>query len=406
MKIGLIVPGFGGDEKDWCIPAHTNMARCLAATNRVHVYALRYPNRRDVYAAHGVTVHSLGGQARRGLGSALLWTSALRSIHSEHSQSPFAVLHSIFGGEAGLVTVIAARLLRVPSVVSILGGELASIGDIGYGQELRWRQQMMNRLSLRFADRVLCGTRQMTQLVRSRMPSSGRLRVLTLPLGVDTAMFSPASPTRPLHTFFRRGDGNENTIPGGEFANILTVGSLIPVKDHETLFRAIALLTNESHDIRLQVIGAGPLDRLLRDFAADLKIADRVDFVGEVPHDLLPDRYREADIFVQSSRHEGEGIAVLEAAATGIPIVGTDVGVLSDLAAKDAAVAVPVQDPAALARGISKALASRVRLGEAARGVAQTEYNLERIGERLIELYDSVSVSEHVSVIPQSLPNL
>ena len=64
----------------------------------------------------------------------------------------------------------------------------------------------------------------------------------------------------------------------------------------------------------------------MRGLAGELEIAERVTFAGYVAHDQLADLYRESDVFVQASRHEGQGIALLEATACGAAPAGTDVG--------------------------------------------------------------------------------
>jgi glycosyltransferase involved in cell wall biosynthesis len=89
--------------------------------------------------------------------------------------------------------------------------------------------------------------------------------------------------------------------------------------------------------VRLVLAGAGPLLPALQARAAGLGIDDRVHFAGQVDHDALPDLLRSASIYVQTSRHEAQGMALLEAAACGLPVVGTPVGVLPEvgLAADD-----------------------------------------------------------------------
>jgi glycosyltransferase involved in cell wall biosynthesis len=391
LKIGIIVPGFSSDERDWCIPAHLNLARSLASGHQVLVFTLRYPHRRDVYCVAGVMVHSFNGENSQGLSSAKLWATTLSAIRREHIKSRFDVLHSIYGGEAGFVAVIASRWLDIPAVVSLVGGELAGFKDIGYGQDLLWRQRLMNRFAVRFAQRVLCGSQRMTELARARVSALDGERIQTLPLGVDTDMFSPAH----LKSIRPRGEkGNENCTPLGTSAtkkgvNILNVGSLIPVKDHETLLRALAELARELPCAHLNIIGTGRLDSQLRRLSSDIEIDDRVQWVGAVAHDQLPDWYDRADLFVQSSMHEGEGMAVLEAAASGVALVGSDVGVLSDLAERGAAIVVPPRNATALAKAMRRALDSLDTLRTRAHGIVRSEYNLERTRERLLEVYSS-----------------
>lgn len=391
MKIGLIVPGFSSDERDWCIPAHLDLARSLALDHQVHVFTLRYPHRRDDYSVYSTIVHSRNGYKRQALASVVLWADTLEAIRREHHRSRFDVLHAIYGGEAGFVAVLASRFLHVPCFVSLLGGEMIGLKDIGYGQDLLWRQRLMNRFAIRHADRIFCGSRQMADLARSRVGDSAGERVQRLPLGVDTSMFSSGVKSRT-----QKGDGSriephsaaaaQQPTPEGRF-EILNVGSLIPVKDHATLLRAFAQVATELPDAHLKLVGTGILEGNLHALASDLEIDDRIDWAGAVDHDKLPEVYRSATLYVQSSRHEGQGMAVLEAASSGLPLAGTDVGVLSDLAARGAGIAVPPGDAASLARAMLRAIDSSEELGRRASNIVRLEYNLDRIRGLLLTSY-------------------
>jgi glycosyltransferase involved in cell wall biosynthesis len=94
-----------------------------------------------------------------------------------------------------------------------------------------------------------------------------------------------------------------------------------------------------------------------------------VTFHGVLPSRELAGLYRTAHLFVLSSRHEAAGVAALEAAASGVPVVGTSIGYVADWAATSA-VAVPVGDPAALGEAIVRLLydpVERRRIAESAR---------------------------------------
>src|SRR5689334_9944450 len=123
MKVGLIVPGFSADAADWCIPVLVDVVCELSRRAEVHVFALRYPHQRGRYRLHGAQVHALGGGTVRGLGRPGLLAAAYASVMAEHRRSPFAVLHGLWADEPGFVAVTAARLLRIPAVVSVMGGE-------------------------------------------------------------------------------------------------------------------------------------------------------------------------------------------------------------------------------------------------------------------------------------------
>ena len=84
MNVGLVVPGFSADEADWCIPALRNLVAELAREDEVVVLALRYPYQAGQYQVFGARVIALGGEQRRGLGSAALWRRAYVALRDEH----------------------------------------------------------------------------------------------------------------------------------------------------------------------------------------------------------------------------------------------------------------------------------------------------------------------------------
>ncbi|HEX9077667.1 MAG TPA: glycosyltransferase, partial [Anaerolineae bacterium] len=133
MKIGFVLPGFSADERDWCIPALLNLVRVAASDQVVHVFALEYPYRRDVYSVYGATVHSLNGRNRGKRYAPRLWSDTLSAIRTEHRRAPFDVLHGFWANQPGLLALLAGRAFNIPVVVSAAGGELVGLPSIGYG---------------------------------------------------------------------------------------------------------------------------------------------------------------------------------------------------------------------------------------------------------------------------------
>src|SRR3989442_7000584 len=117
MRIGLVVPGFSGDPGDWCIPAMRHLVVRLAGTADVHIFALRYPDRRGPYGIFGAQVTALGGGDATGGGSARPWQRTPSAIVAEHRRRPFDVLHAFLASEPGSVTALARRALPIPTLV-------------------------------------------------------------------------------------------------------------------------------------------------------------------------------------------------------------------------------------------------------------------------------------------------
>lgn len=115
------------------------------------------------------------------------------------------------------------------------------------------------------------------------------------------------------------------SLHGG--GRILAVGRLAKDKDLDVLIRALPHVPAA----RLLIVGEGPHEGALREFAQREGVANRVHFLGFVPEDELPGLYRACDVFAISSNHEVQSLPALQAAATGLPIVAADRGSLAEV---------------------------------------------------------------------------
>jgi glycosyltransferase involved in cell wall biosynthesis len=174
------------------------------------------------------------------------------------------------------------------------------------------------------------------------------------------------------------------------------VATLTPVKDQATLLRAFAILRQHMPAATLDIVGSGPLRGDLARLAGELRVAEAVQFRGDVDHAALPGVYCAGDAFVLSSRHEAQSMVAIEAAACGLPVVGTRVGVLPELGTSDDALA-PVGAAGALAEALLAALAAAPNKsdghgrGPEMQARARTEFGLEPCVARFRALYARVT---------------
>lgn len=162
---------------------------------------------------------------------------------------------------------------------------------------------------------------------------------------------------------------------GAGVPQLLSVGTLVPRKGHDVLVAALATLRDLPW--RLAIVGdpardPPTADALRRDIA-EAGLGDRIALTGAVPPESLAQLYRDADVFVLASRHEGYGMAYAEAIAHGLPVIGTTAGAIPEAVPADAGVLVPPDDVPALAAALRQLLASpaaRRSLAEAARQAA------------------------------------
>jgi glycosyltransferase involved in cell wall biosynthesis len=244
---------------------------------------------------------------------------------------------------AGLATARVASILQRPYVLTLDSGELVGIDDIGYGLQRRWIDRHAVRAAIRSAATVTVPTKFMAQL----MPV-GTDPPNVIPVGVDRSLFPPAN----------------RTI--GPPWRLIRVGSINRVKDYPTLLQACASVVQRQPDVHLDIVGEDRLDGGIIRLARRLGIDGRVTFHGSLDSRRVAELYARAHLNLVTSRHESANVTVLEAACTGLATVGTDVGYVSDLH-PERAVAVPVNDPHALAAAILGLLHDSVRREELGR---------------------------------------
>jgi glycosyltransferase involved in cell wall biosynthesis len=340
MRIAFVVTG-GLDRsgRDRVVPALLALVERVARHHDVVAYVLRYYDQPCRYDLAGATIRDLGRpQGIRRQCSTLL--GAMRR------DGPFDLVHAYWALPAGLTATVVATVLRIPSIVTLDSGEFVGIPDIAYGLQLRWRPRLAVWTTSRLATHLtVCGRYQ------ERLALARGYRPDVIPLGVDTSLFQPAARTE------------------GPPWRLIHVASLNPVKDQPTLVDAMRRLLTRVPDVHLDLVGEDTLNGAIQAAVERAAIARRVTFHGVLRSDELVPLYQRAHLQVLSSRHEAAGVVVLEAAACGVPTVGTSVGYVADWAL-DKAVAVRPGDPAALADAIERTLADpqlRDRLAARAR---------------------------------------
>jgi len=346
VNLALFVPGFPSREEDWFVPCVSSLVRGLGRHYRVDVYALKYPRRRGRYRWHGLPVDSFGHPSRILVGPRRL-LAAVGAARSAHHQAGYDAVIALWGDETALAAAILARLERLPLLLKLSAGEAVALPHAGYGSRRSPWQRLCLRTGARQAAVLGVGSdRQRQDLLRLRI--SGAPEPVLLPFGVDTDRFSPTPPGASSSDGHRRGPV------------LIAVGSLIRVKGFDHLLRALAGLRARHPGLHLRVVGDGVERERLEKLAVGLGLSGMVTWEGWIDHRRMPDVYRQADLMVSASLHEAQGMACLEAMASGLPVVGSDAGMLPELLAGEAAgISFPAGDTAALGGALEMVLANR-----------------------------------------------
>jgi glycosyltransferase involved in cell wall biosynthesis len=214
--------------------------------------------------------------------------------------------------------------------------------------------------------------------------SSRRMRVIHN--GVDTARFAP----RPEIRFDIR---KKLDLPADSFV-IGTVGRVVPIKDHATLLKAARVLAARDVDVRVLLAGSGPELAALQDFVeACPELAGRVTFLGACEN--IPEVLNALDVFVLPSISEGMSNTLLEAMASGLPVVATRAGGSPELVEEGRSgwLFTPgnVAELADRLEQLERPGNLRRQLGEASRRRAVAEFSLEQMIARYRNLYQELA---------------
>jgi glycosyltransferase involved in cell wall biosynthesis len=280
------------------------------------------------------------------------------------------VILAFFGVPAGVVVMIAKMLYKIPYVVSLRGGDVPGFRPYDFGMYHKLVAPLLRRVWKNAASIVAnsIGLRMLAVKFEHRFP------IFIIPNGVDVARFtSPAD---------RRWDP----------PHLLFVGRLVHQKGLDLLFPALGKLTDLPWE--LTVIGDGPQRGLLEGLAARLSIADRVRFAGWQRGADLDCHYRESNLFILPSRHEGMPNVVLEAMASGLPVLATRIAGSEELVLPGmTGELVAPENKTALEEALRPLLMDaslRRRLGDAGRQRVVTEFTWASVARQYLNLLQSV----------------
>ena len=278
----------------------------------------------------------------------------------------------------GLNARIVSLLTGAKSMYHMIGGEREWEGG-GWNSENRVlgrlprRSALLERVLLRLIGscRVVA---TMGDLGRSTLIARGLdpSRVHVIPPSVDIDRF------RPSDAEARRYD-------------VVTVGQLVPRKRTADILLAVAKLKTVHPELRVAIVGAGPLEPELRDLAASIGVDSSVEFLGFRAD--VEEIHGAARVFVLASESEGLPIAMLEAMSAGLPAVVSEVGEIPSFVADGlVGVTFPAGDVEALAERLAALLeddTARTAMGAAAARMVRERVSVESVAARYRELFAS-----------------
>ena len=275
----------------------------------------------------------------------------------------------------------------------VIAGKLAGVPSIVHGEhgtmELRPRNLWVQRRVWGFVDRVLSVSSQLAERM-TRETGFPREMITVIRNGVDLSRFGAID---------RQAARRRLAIAPDQFV-VGTVGRLVAVKDQHNLLEAVAALRSRGVPCVAVLAGDGPLHEELTQQATALGILNQVRFLGA--RNDVPEIMAALDVFALTSRSEGLSNTILEAMASALPVVATNVGGNSELViAGETGMLIPAESPENTAAALGRLWsdpARRQAMARAARHRAETEFSLAGMIRNYEALYLSVAAREAATV--------
>ena len=284
------------------------------------------------------------------------------------------VLITFFGVPSGPVGLLAKTLFRIPYIVSLRGGDVPGFRPYDFSTYHKLISPLL-RLVWRRADDVVANSEGLRKLAKAFAP---QIPVSVIPNGVDVELFRP--------------DKRDWDPP-----HMLFVGRIVYQKGLDVLIEALSDLKDQPW--KLTLVGDGPQLEPLKLEAQQNGLLDRITFPGWVDRSDLIDFYHQANLFVFPSRHEGMPNAVLEAMASGLPVIASQIAGNQELISDGkTGYLIPVENSKAIADKLLVLFMSKdlkEKMGEAAQERVQSRYSWKNTALKYKDLVQELHLESH-----------
>jgi len=247
-------------------------------------------------------------------------------------------------------------------------------------------RNLLEEKALKKSDAIIILSNFMKIQLLKNHPTISEKKLHIIPGAIDIDRFTTGGFSNVL--------SREKLSIGKENFVILTVRRLVPRMGIENLIKAMPLILKKLPNAVLLIGGDGPLRLSLRQLAESLNCKDKIKFLGFIKDENLPSLYRLANLFVLPTRElEGFGLVILEAMASGTPVMATPVGAIPEiLASFDKDMLFSGTTSSDIANGIIHFFKSNVQknLGKKCREYTVLHYSWENVIDKIEHLLEKV----------------
>ncbi len=287
--------------------------------------------------------------------TASLWTLSMIPSFKPHATLAF------FGIPSGAVTWLVKKMYKIPYVVSLRGGDVPGFRPYDFDLYHKLLSPFL-RVIWKNASAIVANSNGLRDLA---LKFDSRFEIPIIPNGVDLEEIKTTerdwSPPR-----------------------LLSVGRLVHQKGLDLAMHALADLKDMEWE--WVIVGDGPQMHTLKSLAQKLELEEHIVFTGWQSREQLNEHYKQSNLFLFPSRHEGMPNAVLEAMASGLPVIASQIAGNEELVSNDeTGLLVPSEDVEALRESLKKLLNDvplRKQMGMASRRRVEENYSWENTAKQ------------------------
>jgi glycosyltransferase involved in cell wall biosynthesis len=289
------------------------------------------------------------------------------------NNQPYDLTHSFFTVPCGFVSLLLKFEFKLSYIISLRGSDVPY-----YSDRFTFLYKLITPL-IRFiwdrADQVISASDGLRELALKSAPKQA---IGVIGNGIDVFDFRPDEAIRSREQF------------------IITPGAsrVTDRKGLNYLIEAVAKLVPKYPQIYLKIMGDGNAREKLEQYVQELKQEKNIEFLGRIPHEIVLPYYQEASLFAFPSLNEGMSNAMLEALATGLPLISTDTGGASELISDgENGFIIKFKDSQDIAEKIERLILNeelRQKMSQASRALAE-KMSWESVAQKYFEVYRQVT---------------
>jgi len=288
------------------------------------------------------------------------------------ADNKYDLTHSFFTVPCGFLSFVYKRMYKLPYIVSLRGSDVP-----GYSERFSFLYKFLTPLVRRIWKKSAAVVSNSQGLKELAMKTNSKQEIGVIYNGIDTEEFKP-----------------ESMQKTGERFNIICTSRLTQRKGINYLAEAAKNIIDHHTFAKLILVGDGDAKVELEKQVEAFGIKEKVEFRGRIAHERMAELYNEADVFVLPSLNEGMSNTMLEALASGLPLIATDTGGSKELIHNGRnGFIIKMKDPADIAEKLEKLINNPVlmkSMGEESRKIAET-MSWKKVAEEYFNLYKKLS---------------